>query len=331
MGGRIELVVPGLLHLPAHEIDLSRMQVSAPGLHRLLRCADRQPVVARDFDGILLDLLGQPQAALPYAHAWRGAGDQPMQSAAVLMTPVFLKADINNAIIFPAPDLGDEINHIINDLQDYFKVDFTLESIAPGRWLMHLHGCQPVTGLPHYLSALGKKVTHYLEQAKTNLEWFKLFNEIQMFLYQHPVNQRRLQAGEVPVNSLWCWGGDAPAAAKRHYQGWYSDQPELMQLGHLYAERAGSLDEIAHAGALESLLVIDLRLLESLKSGRDDDLVALLERIEQDYLSSLLKGNASNLRLHTGAGIDFSYRRRHDWRFWRTLSWNFPLDQTLEE
>jgi len=321
----IDLVIPGLLHLPAHDIDLARLQQVAPCLHRLLRCANREATPARDFDQILLDLLGLEQAALPYAHAYKQPGTQSGEGSSVLTAPVFLKADINNAIVFPVHADDDVIDIIINDLNDYFKVDFTLELVAKNRWLMHLHQCGPVIDVPHYLNALGKKVTHYLEQARTNLDWFRLFNEIQMFLYQHPLNQQRLQQGQVMINSLWCWGGDEPGEPSRRYDGWYSDESEMQNLGVLYAKQRGGLDALLQRKQQDSSLAIDLRLLQSLKSGREDDLLELLQQIEHDYLADLLDQTTTGIRLHTGAGINFYHQPRHDWRFWRSLNWSFPL------
>ncbi len=321
----IDLVIPGLLHLPTHDIDLARLQQVAPSLYRLLRCANREATPARDFDQILLDLLGLEQAALPYALASRQPGEQSSAGSAVLTAPVFLKADINNAIVFPVHADDDEINKIINDLNDYFKVDFTLELITENRWLMHLRQCGPVIDVPHYLNALGKKVTHYLEQARSNLDWFRLFNEIQMFLYQHPLNQQRLQQGQVMINSLWCWGGDEAREPSRRYDGWYSDEPELQNLGVLYAKQRGGLNALLQRKQQDSSLAIDLRLLQSLKSGREDDLVELLQQIEHSYLADLLDQTTNGIRLHTGAGINFYYHARHGWRFWRSLSWSFPL------
>jgi hypothetical protein len=34
-----------------------------------------------------------------------------------------------------------------------------------------------------------------------------VLNELQMLLFEHPVNQAREARGELPVNSLWLWGG----------------------------------------------------------------------------------------------------------------------------
>jgi len=42
------------------------------------------------------------------------------------------------------------------------------------------------------------------------LHWHQLFNEIQMLLFSHPVNEAREVRGELPVNSVWLWAEVVP-------------------------------------------------------------------------------------------------------------------------
>jgi hypothetical protein len=322
---RLDLLIPGLLHLAPSDIDLGRLRVSAPTLYKVLRFADRAPREARDFDQILASLLGEAQGGLPYARGITEGRGEPPGDAEILFRPVFLKADINNAIVFPLPDFQSDIGSIINDLEGFFKDDFTLEALPGGIWLMRLHRCRPVTRTPHYLNAVGKKVTHYLEQARGNLEWFKLFNEMQMYLHQHPLNQQRLQQGQAMANSLWCWGGDEPGPGTRRYAAWYSDDIELRDLGRLYADQVGALGDLPRQHPAGNRLAVDLRVLHSLKSGADSDPMQLLADIENSYLHDSMHAGVSMLHLYTGAAVDLHFAPRHSWRLWRSASWSFPL------
>jgi hypothetical protein len=36
--------------------------------------------------------------------------------------------------------------------------------------------------------------------------WHKVFNEVQMLLFAHPLNDAREARGESPINSVWFWG-----------------------------------------------------------------------------------------------------------------------------
>lgn len=49
-----------------------------------------------------------------------------------------------------------------------------------------------------------KDITPFLPQGAGALAWAALQNEIQMLLFNHPVNGLREQQGRLVINSLWC-------------------------------------------------------------------------------------------------------------------------------
>lgn len=53
----------------------------------------------------------------------------------------------------------------------------------------------------------GKDVQRYLPTGAEALAWHGTFNEGQMLLHDHPVNQGREARGEPEINSVWFWGG----------------------------------------------------------------------------------------------------------------------------
>lgn len=309
----IDLVIPGLLNLPIHELKPQQLALSTPCLHKLLRYANKATSCVSDFDDILIQRLGLQQSALPYAHAIR-PGNKAHQ---LLFKPVHLKADINNAIVFPVDIEGEQIISIINDLKEFFKEDCGIEYLPDNRWLMTLYNCKPVTDIPHYLSALGNKVTHYLEQAKTNLQWFKLFNEIQMFLYQHEINQQRQRSGQPMINSLWCWGGDCYQGEKLTNTLWFSDDSDVQKIGELYAGNSARLADIKNTDINSDAVIIDLSILKLLKGHNDTDIPQALESVEQNCFEPLMKVNRHRIIVHTGGGLNFHYNSLSQLKFWK--------------
>ncbi len=306
--------------MPLYELDETELQSKTPALHRLLRYANRETSCCFDIDEILIDVLGLKQSALPYAHACK-----PTHSGyGVLFKPVHLKADMNNALVFPVSESEENISHIINDLQDYFKVDFDIESLSDNLFLMQLHEVQPMLELPHYLSATGKKVTHYLEQAKRNLDWFKLFNEIQMFLFQHPVNRYREKQGLPLINSLWCWGADRWQGETFSNRLWFSDDSEMQALGRLYCGESSELDDIQARDLKQQVTVIDLSLIRSLKGHSQQPLLKLLVDIENKYLQYLLEKSSHRIRLLAGGSFNVCYQSAMRHRYWKK---NITLSQ----
>ena len=51
------------------------------------------------------------------------------------------------------------------------------------------------------------RLTDWWPQEDSLREWRRLLNEIQMVWHEHPVNIARAERGEVPINSLWLFGG----------------------------------------------------------------------------------------------------------------------------
>ena len=60
------------------------------------------------------------------------------------------------------------------------------------------------------------RLTDWWPQEDSLREWRRLLNEIQMVWHDHPVNLARAERGDVPINSLWLYGGA---------HGWSSTQP----------------------------------------------------------------------------------------------------------
>ena len=277
-----------------------------------MRYADRVNNLDTDFDDILIKRLGLKQKALPYAHAF----NLHKNSQQFLFKPIHLKTDINNAIVFPVEADSHDILKLINDLKDFFKEDCNIKSLPDNSWLMTLIEVQPITETPHYLSALGKKVTHYLDQAKTNLQWLKLFNEIQMYLYQHDINQQRQSKGQPLINSLWCWGADAYNDEQLNDTLWFCNDSHLQKIGELYCAHSETLEDINKTDIKSDVIIVDLSLLKLLK-GQNHNIQQALESVEQKYLAPLLQTNKYNINVHTGGDFNLHFKPSMAWKFWK--------------
>ncbi len=97
----------------------------------------------------------------------------------------------------------------IQSLLDEFNARLQVQS--PDAWLLELDTSPEVTFTP--MEGLnGLPVTDFLPRGKEAQSWIRLWNEIQMLLFDCPENQAREAAGKVPVNCLWFWGkGDFPS------------------------------------------------------------------------------------------------------------------------
>lgn len=107
----------------------------------------------------------------------------------------------------------------------------------------------------------GRPPTHFLPRGEDAPTWTRLLNEMQMGLHEHPLNQARLARGQLPVNSLWPWGGGRLAETVPQLDAVWSDIPLACDLARalgvtLHPCPAGARDLLASSQA-RSLAVLD--------------------------------------------------------------------------
>ena len=331
MSAQIQIVLPGLFDLPLEELDPDLIDNGLPGLNRILRLATALPNQAFSIDAILKACLGlDTDAQLPMAQAFSLA-EESKPNRMLLASAIHLQAGLHSAVIVPVPSSVENLNDlrlIINDLKELFKVDYCINEVSEGLYLVQLELFDAPTHYPHILSVLGKTANPYIEQSRQVLPWYQLLNEIQMFMHQHEVNAHRLQRGLLAINSLWFWGaGSLPRNFDSNLE-WYCDDPMLNRfvtsLGFSPRPCAG-IDDIDNPG---DALVVDLRLLEFLKSGSNDDLGQLLTDIESSLIKpALARASKNRARVLLRAGYEFNFELKPGdslkfWRQGRTLnSW----------
>ncbi len=52
---------------------------------------------------------------------------------------------------------------------------------------------------------IGRDIKHFIPYSRQE-DWAKILNEIQMILFQSPINEQRKRQHKLPVNSIWIWG-----------------------------------------------------------------------------------------------------------------------------
>jgi hypothetical protein len=78
--------------------------------------------------------------------------------------------------------------------------------VRPDRWYVRVTTIPPAE--THLLSEVANKgINELLPFGTNNTIWRGLFNEAQMVLHEHPLNQSREARGEPAINGIWFWGG----------------------------------------------------------------------------------------------------------------------------
>ncbi len=334
MPASIDLIVPGLFNLPLNELDAAFLHRELPALNYILRYAKRVENQIYEFEPLIAESMGLSGIqCLPLVHAYM---EKPSSEKVtdLLCQAVHLKPDMHNTFVLPlenTKEIANDISIIINDLNELFNVDCYIESISDGLWLMHLKQCEAPDNYPHYLSVLGKKADQYMEQSKQRLPWYRLMSEMQMFMYAHEINQRRSEKGLLPINSLWCWGGGRLPVLRGNDIHWYIGDESLKRFADTLDISNSELETIGENAVRNHAVCIELSILETLKSVRDENLKQLLSRVERQLFKPLIhrvKSQRCSLKLRAGYRYDFLLSTFSAFKFWKQSQslQHFPVE-----
>lgn len=323
----VTLLIPALFWPHAgvdHDAPIS------PALGTLLGRGDCSEALCDDDQVWLCGQFGVTrQADWPVAPiALLGAGIAPGDDFWLSADPVHLQVNRDQLLLLAPETLSitdAEAASLCAALNRHFAADhFTFLAPQPHRW--YLKTAQPARIQTSSLSQVaGRDVDRMLPQGEDRLDWHRTFNEIQMVLHAHPVNEQREQRGALPINSLWfSGGGKLPRASTA-----FSSVIGSSALAHGLSKLAGIAfvhagQGIAAIGTNDVLVELD----EAAKAAMQLDPSAwkqALENLEQHWvvpLAELLKkGRIRELVIAT-VDNDRCYRwsisRTNLWRFWRS-------------
>ncbi len=107
--------------------------------------------------------------------------------------------------VFPiSPDEADQLTSLLN--RHFSANEMAFLPLRPDRWYLRVIKTPP--GQTHLLSdVVNRGINERLPFGANNTIWRGFFNEIQMLLHEHPLNQSREARGEPAINGAWFWGG----------------------------------------------------------------------------------------------------------------------------
>ena len=332
----VDIIVPDLF-LPQEVALDACVGLTVPALEMVLArssCASSDDDSASTLEGWLCQSFGikshldEPIAPITLA----GEGVQPGSSFWLRADPVHLEMRHTQFLLRPEVQLSaDEATQLCASLNEHF-VDEDLHFIAPHpqRWYikterapgMRTHSLDEVTG---------RNAHAYLPTGQDAMRWHKVCSEIQIIFFDHPVSQAREARGELPINSLWLWGGGhATDQLTRPYTMIYGDDFMTQAFARVADVPYVSLsDGSASYGVdrddLGDQLIVwgDLR-----RAFRQGDINAWrdsVQHLERDCIAPLWKGlrdkRVERLTLIVlGAGIaqKFILTRGATWKLWRS-------------
>ncbi len=155
-----------------------------------------------------LKTLFQPKL-LNAAITWQRMGNDAGNFYWLYAAPVHLvlqRDTFSLAEPVPMPLESGEIDVLTAALDKHFEVERMQFFWHENQWFLRLETNPNIqTHAPE--AALNKAVGAYLPTGEGAMQWASFTNEIQMLLYEHPINQAREAKGLLIVNSIWCYGG----------------------------------------------------------------------------------------------------------------------------
>ena len=327
MPKNIHLLVPDLF-LPKEVAGEACAGLALPALEWLLARAQPEPFSADTLETWLCDAFGvSGQAIAPVTLL--ADGMLPGDAYWLRADPVYVQMQREQMMLQADVALNaDEAALLCASLNAHFAVE-GLHFFAPHpqRWYLQLDSVPDMVTRP-VAQAAGRNVHAHFPQGPDALRWHSMFNEIQMLFFEHEVNLAREARGELPINSVWLWGGGSAAQELvRRFTGVYGDSP----LAAAFAQAA----DIPHAALPDDLsrfskdnegdaLIVWEGLRRALQQGGlyawRDAVLGLEQNCVAPLRDALRAGHITQLTLDVpGAGVArrFVLTRSASWKLWR--------------
>lgn len=299
------------LHLPALQKILARGASTGSA-----RTADSR----LSLEEALCGLFGA-RAVAPVSAAFDGLDEGHWLRA----DPVHVRLQREQVVLLPNVTVSaEEAMHLCASLNEHFAGQgLAFFAPHPQRWYVRLTESPDITTVPLSLAA-GRNIHGNLPTGAEARCWHQLFNEIQMLLFAHPLNQAREARGELPVNSVWLWGNGSNSVTPQSTCDSASSDEVLVEMLAASAGIPFVQWQPAWRSSEGRQLLVWTGLRAALQQG---DLAAwrsALQQFETGYAQplwqALRKGQITQLQVDISGGDSLRQVRltRGDaWAFWR--------------
>ena len=322
------VLVPQLL--PSRRmLDVAAQDLRLPALESVLARGTREHFGDDGLEAALCRRLGIPkQQDWPVAPVTLQAdGGVPGSDAWLRADPVHLAVMRDRIVLADSATLRlgqDEADALAESIAAHFGTEFSPQPLQPLRWYLRLPQA-PQLETTALSCATGRDIDPLLPRGAGAQRYRTLMNELQMLLYAHPVNQAREARGELPVNSLWLWGGGTLPKIAPCKLRLAADHAEAQML---VSFAGAAVQPLARALGRERADIVVLDLLVAAAQGGD----ALawregLRELETRVHALLRSGHAFTLA-DPLRGLAWSWRPAYRFKMWRSRS---PLVAALAE
>jgi hypothetical protein len=329
------LFIPSFAPPAADDISVPMTQ-RYPALERVLSRAHGSSSPCETMTAWLCERFGiRKQLDWPAAPiALSGEGEDPGTGYWMCASPIHLRVHRDQLVLLPPESLSvtqAESQALVETLNRHFSAD-GLEFLAPHpqRWYLRVPACPDLRTVA-LEEAIGRDINRLLPSGDDRMRYHHLFNEVQMLLHDHPVNEVRDGTGALLVNSVWFWeGGSLPAASRASWTAAIGDSPLLRGLARLANVPAANLADGLDFPESGNALVV----LPEAPAAGDAEWAERMDGLERDWIAPLVKklrsGEIQRLDIatvHTGQARQWTITPRDLWKFWKPV---VPLARHFE-
>ena len=221
----LTLLLPGLCWGQDDAPQALLGEVSLPALSHLWRFGQHQAEA--------LSLSQLYQRYLPL-HNWQSHHEvaEPTRSH-YWLSPVHLRVNRDYITLADGAVHGinsDEAAQLCEGLNDFLAAeDWRLSPVAPDLW--HLSTPQALNvSLVDLADVVGQDIDGHQPQGPEVMALQRIQTEIQMWLYQHPLNAAREAAGGLSINGVWPWSMGQVAVPAAGDVAYFVPPPQQWQL-----------------------------------------------------------------------------------------------------
>jgi hypothetical protein len=322
----VHLVIPDLF-LPKDFAAEACRGLSLPALEKMLGRGYSETREPAPLENLLCDLFGvkcQPDVPIaPISAAYDGLAAGCWLRA----DPVHLSLQRDQLLMAGVQVGSEEAAALCAGLNAHFAGQ-GMEFFAPHpqRWYVRVDVLPQMRTAP-LSQVIGGDVRRVLPIGEDASRWHQVFNEIQMLLHAHPLNEAREARGEAIINSVWFWGcgcGENATLQKSH-DSMSSDDV----LAEMFAKAAGipfapwpKLWSDEQCSGKQLLVCTGLRY--ALQQGDLSGWRIALQQFETGYAQplwrALTSGKIAQLQLDI-PGVEnhrhVELKRGDTWAFWR--------------
>jgi hypothetical protein len=218
----VHLVIPDLF-LPKDIAAAACRGLRLPALEKMLGRGHSEISGPVPLESLLCGSFGvacQPDVPIaPISAAFDGLAEGCWLRA----DPVHLHLQRDQMLVADVPVRGEEASVLCAALNLHFAGQ-GMEFFAPHpqRWYVRPDTLAHLQTTP-LSQAIGCDVRTAWPTGEDASRWHQVFNEIQMLLHAHPLNDAREMRGELPINSVWFWGGGCNPSLDKLYDSVSSD------------------------------------------------------------------------------------------------------------